>query len=94
MAAGVSHVPHPGSHNLPISRSAQAAAACDALPDPQQALLGLGDRDVSSPLWWPPGWLPATEVAMIAPGTSGTSEPLRETFGGCPPLLCLSVLCY
>lgn len=33
MAAGVSPVPHPGSHTLPVSRSAQAAAACDALPD-------------------------------------------------------------
>lgn len=86
MAAGVSPAPHPGSHTLPVPRSAQAAAARDTLPDPQQALLRLGDRDVSSPLWWP-GRVAASHGAG-PDSTTGTSEPLREsrdTFGGCHP---------
>lgn len=80
--------PQPGSHTLPISRSAQAAAARDALPDPQQALLSLGDnRDVSSPLWWPPGWLPATELALVPQGHQSPSGKAETPLGVVPPAL-------
>lgn len=83
MAAGVSPVPHPGSHTLPVSRSAQAAAACDALPDPQQALLGLGDWDVSSP---PPRGGPRVAVSHRAgPDSTWRLRDIRTPQGELRP---------
>lgn len=81
MGTGVSSPPD--SHALPLPRSAQAATAGDTLLAPLQTLLGLGNRDVSPPaLWWSPGWPPAAEPALMAPGASGALQGEPRPHGG------------
>lgn len=83
---------HPRSHThtLPVSRSAQAAAACEALPDPQQALLGLGDRDMSPPTVVAPRVAASHRAGPDSAWDIGAPQGKLRHLWGLPPLLCLS----